>query len=129
MQAPSKSPVKGSWLIRIQVGEEVIRRHCLELKNADEGTLRNTAVKTAADRATRWILRISSSPDNFCGPILEPINRQSADHQREAPLNSSRGDPCVGGLDRPPRAPAPVNGLDPNSAGALIGVQRRVKDR
>ncbi len=38
-----------SWLIRIRVGEEVIRRRCREPKNADETTLRNAAVKTAAD--------------------------------------------------------------------------------
>jgi hypothetical protein len=37
------------WLIRITVGEEVIRRHCQEPKDADEATLRNAAVKTAAD--------------------------------------------------------------------------------
>lgn len=37
------------WLIRIKVGEEVIRRHCDEPKDADQITLRNAAVKTAAD--------------------------------------------------------------------------------
>jgi hypothetical protein len=37
------------WLIRIQVGEQVIRRHCDEPKNADEATLRRAAVQTAAD--------------------------------------------------------------------------------
>jgi hypothetical protein len=37
------------WLIRIKVGEEVIRRHCREPKDADETTLRNAAIKTAAD--------------------------------------------------------------------------------
>jgi hypothetical protein len=37
------------WLIRIQVGEEVIRRHCHEPKDADQETLRNAAVTTAAD--------------------------------------------------------------------------------
>jgi hypothetical protein len=40
---------KGSWIIRIQVGGEVIRRHCNEPKNADEGRLRNAAVKAATD--------------------------------------------------------------------------------
>jgi hypothetical protein len=40
---------KGSWLIRIQVGEEVIRRHCREPKNADESTLRDAAMKTVTD--------------------------------------------------------------------------------
>jgi hypothetical protein len=37
------------WLIRIQVGGEVIRRHCHEPGNADEAMLRDAAVKTAAD--------------------------------------------------------------------------------
>lgn len=37
------------WLIRIQVGEEVVRRHCDEAKDADEATLRSAAVKIAAD--------------------------------------------------------------------------------
>jgi hypothetical protein len=37
------------WLIRIQVGEEVIRRHCREPRDADEATLRAAAVKTARD--------------------------------------------------------------------------------
>jgi hypothetical protein len=38
-----------SWLIRIRVGEEVIRRQCREPKNADEATLRNAAIKTVTD--------------------------------------------------------------------------------
>lgn len=37
------------WLIRIQVGGEVIRRHCHEPGSANEATLRDAAVKTAAD--------------------------------------------------------------------------------
>lgn len=37
------------WLIRIRVGEEVIRRRCDEPKNADENTLRNAAIKVALD--------------------------------------------------------------------------------
>jgi hypothetical protein len=37
------------WLIRIQVGEEVIRRLCDEAKDADEMTLRRAAVEIAAD--------------------------------------------------------------------------------
>ncbi|HEX4232313.1 MAG TPA: hypothetical protein VHZ07_26840 [Bryobacteraceae bacterium] len=37
------------WLIRIQVGGEVIRRHCHEPANANQDTLRDAAVKTAAD--------------------------------------------------------------------------------
>jgi hypothetical protein len=45
----SRDEQSNRWLIRIQVGEEVIRRHCDEPKNADEATLRRVAVKTAAD--------------------------------------------------------------------------------
>ena len=37
------------WLIRIQVGEEVIRRHCDAAKDAGEPALREAAVKTAND--------------------------------------------------------------------------------
>jgi len=37
------------WLIRIQIGEEVIRRYCDEAKDADEATLRNAAIKTVHD--------------------------------------------------------------------------------
>ena len=37
------------WLIRIQVGEEVVRRHCDEAKDADDAALRRAAVRIAAD--------------------------------------------------------------------------------
>ena len=40
---------KSKWLVRIQSGEEVIRRHSNVAKNADEQTLRLTAQKTAQD--------------------------------------------------------------------------------
>lgn len=45
----SRDNEKKQWLIRIKVGEEVIRRHCKESKDADEKTLREAAAKTAAD--------------------------------------------------------------------------------
>jgi hypothetical protein len=45
----SRDQQSNRWLIRIQVGEEVIRRHCKEAKDADETTLRSAAVKTASD--------------------------------------------------------------------------------
>lgn len=45
----SRDEQKNKWLIRIQVGEEVIRRHCEEGKNADEADLRQAAARTAAD--------------------------------------------------------------------------------
>lgn len=37
------------WLIRIEVGEEVVRRHCDAPRNADEQTLRAAARKTVED--------------------------------------------------------------------------------
>jgi hypothetical protein len=41
--------VKSNWLVRIESGEEVIRRHCNLPKNADEPTLRSAAQKTVED--------------------------------------------------------------------------------
>lgn len=38
-----------NWLIRIWVGDEVIRRHCGEPANTDRARLRNAAVKIAND--------------------------------------------------------------------------------
>jgi hypothetical protein len=40
---------KSDWLLRIEAGEEVIRRHCAVPKTADEQTLRSTARKTVED--------------------------------------------------------------------------------
>ena len=40
---------KSSWLIRIQTGEEVIRRHCALPKGADEATLRTAVDKAVVD--------------------------------------------------------------------------------
>jgi hypothetical protein len=40
---------KSDWLVRIESGEEVIRRHCKESKNADETKLRAAALATAKD--------------------------------------------------------------------------------
>ena len=37
------------WLIRIKVGEEIIRRHSHESKDASQDTLRQVAVSVAAD--------------------------------------------------------------------------------
>src|ERR1700674_4882672 len=39
---------KSKWLVRIQTGEEVIRRHSNLAKNVDEQTLRSAAQKTLA---------------------------------------------------------------------------------
>jgi hypothetical protein len=39
---------KSKWLVRIQSGEEVIRRHCDLPKSADESKLRS-AVKTTVE--------------------------------------------------------------------------------
>ena len=40
---------KSKWLIRIQNGEEVLRRHCNLAKNADEPSIRSAAEKTVKD--------------------------------------------------------------------------------
>jgi hypothetical protein len=40
---------KSNWLVRIESGEEVIRRHCDAPKNADEQTLRSAAQQTAKE--------------------------------------------------------------------------------
>jgi hypothetical protein len=40
---------KSDWLIRIESGEEVIRRHCKESQNADDAKLRAAALATAKD--------------------------------------------------------------------------------
>ena len=45
----SWDPSKSKWLVRIQSGEEVIRRHCDLSKNADEQALRAAADKTVRD--------------------------------------------------------------------------------
>jgi hypothetical protein len=40
---------KSKWLIRIESGEEVIRRHCDGPKDADDQTLRSAAQRTTED--------------------------------------------------------------------------------
>jgi len=40
---------KSKWLLRIEAGEEVIRRHCALPKDADEKALRSAAEKTVAE--------------------------------------------------------------------------------
>jgi hypothetical protein len=40
---------KSSWLVRIQIGEEVVRRHCKLPQNADEAALRSAADETLKD--------------------------------------------------------------------------------
>ena len=40
---------KSKWAVRIQAGEEVIRRYCDLPKNADDAALRQSALKTLAD--------------------------------------------------------------------------------
>lgn len=42
----SWDPQKSKWLVRIQTGDEVVRRHCSLPKNADEQALRSAALKT-----------------------------------------------------------------------------------
>lgn len=40
---------KSKWLIRIEAGEEVVRRHCDLPRDADEAALRAAAQKTIED--------------------------------------------------------------------------------
>ena len=40
---------KSKWLVRIENGEEVIRRHCDLPRSADERTLRSAAQKVVED--------------------------------------------------------------------------------
>jgi hypothetical protein len=40
---------KDKWLVRIQAGEEVIRRHCDIPRDADEQKIRAAAQKTLVD--------------------------------------------------------------------------------
>jgi len=40
---------KSEWLVRIQSGEEAIRRYCRLPKNADEQALRSAAQNTLTD--------------------------------------------------------------------------------
>ena len=45
----SWDPGKSKWLVRMQSGEEVIRRYCSASKNADEQALRAAAEQTVRD--------------------------------------------------------------------------------
>ena len=45
----SRDAAKSKWLVRIQTGEEVIRRHCDAPKDADEKSLRLAVEKTLND--------------------------------------------------------------------------------
>jgi hypothetical protein len=40
---------KSNWLVRIQSGEEVIRRHCSLPSNADDATLRSAVMQLTQD--------------------------------------------------------------------------------
>jgi len=40
---------KKKWLVRVRIGEEVIRRHCNMPKDADDAQLRSAAEKTVSD--------------------------------------------------------------------------------
>jgi hypothetical protein len=39
----------GQWLLRIGIGDEVIRRHCKKAQGADDDDLRAVAEKTVLD--------------------------------------------------------------------------------
>jgi hypothetical protein len=40
---------KHKWLVRIEIGSEVIRRHCERSRDADERSLRAAAEQTVTD--------------------------------------------------------------------------------
>ena len=48
---------KSNWLIRIETGEEVIRRHCEAPKNADDQTFRSAVQKTVQDEGYEVVPR------------------------------------------------------------------------
>jgi hypothetical protein len=62
----SWDPGKSKWLVRIQSGEEVIRRHSDASKNADENALRAAAEKTVRDEGYQ------------VGPAGVTVHRESA---------------------------------------------------
>lgn len=45
----SWEPKTSNWVVRIEAGEEVLRRHCNLPQNADEGALRTAAEQTVKD--------------------------------------------------------------------------------
>ena len=45
----SWEPGKKKWLVRIQLGEEVIRRYCDVSKDGDEAAIRSAAQKMLGD--------------------------------------------------------------------------------
>ena len=45
----SWGPDKKKWLVRIRIGEEVIRRHCDAPRDADEQRLRTAAEQTVRE--------------------------------------------------------------------------------
>lgn len=63
----SWDPGKSKWLVRIQSGEEVIRRHCDAPRNADEQTLRAAADKTVRDEGYAPPANISLRKEQSAG--------------------------------------------------------------
>jgi hypothetical protein len=49
----SWDPAKHDWLVRIEIGAQVIRRHCKQSRDADEQALRRAASQTAVDEGYR----------------------------------------------------------------------------
>lgn len=45
----SRDESSSRWLVRIQIGEEVVRRYCDGMANADPESVRRMAAKTVAD--------------------------------------------------------------------------------
>ena len=47
---------KRKWLVRVEVGSEVIRRYCDQSRDADEQALRRDAAQTVADEGYEFEL-------------------------------------------------------------------------
>ena len=64
----SWDPQKSNWLVRIQTGDEVVRRHCSLPKDADEQALRSAVLKTVEEEGYE------------ADPATVVISRQAAAH-------------------------------------------------
>ena len=71
---------KSDWLVRIESGEEVIRRHFKASNNADENTLRTKAEETVKDEgyeanaaAVKRKIQVTRGPPRCCSLHNRPI--------------------------------------------------------
>src|SRR5258708_27820566 len=88
----SWDPGKSKWLVRMQSGEEVIRRYCDAPKSADEQTLRAAAEKTVRDEGYQ------PNPAGITIPRKQAPNRHpNMTFGAHSPnfLGASWGPPCL----------------------------------